>query len=127
MTRLTSEAVNALALECLHTEGEPSDTMIDVEGIVRKFGFHRGRIAGKAGAIGELLAELPKEFHANTGGGWTFLNACMDKYGVQWGEHTDMEMLFCLGIAAGKAKWQLPRDMWEVLPGGMPYVVVTST
>jgi hypothetical protein len=126
LTKLTSDAVRAVALECLLTEGEPSDWMIEVEGIVRKFGFHRGRIVDKAGAIGELLAELPTEFMSTGGGGWSFLNACMDKNGVQWGEHQDMEMLFCLGIAAGKAKWQLSRDMWEVLPGGMPYVVVVA-
>lgn len=124
MTKLTSEAVNALALECLFREGEPTHDAIKVDGIVGKFGFHPARIAENADAIAALLAELPDEFHASKGGGWSFLNACMDRNGAQWGEHRDMEALFCLGIAAGKAKWQLPRDMWNVLPGGMPYVVV---
>jgi hypothetical protein len=35
-----------------------------------------------------------------------------------------MEQLFQLGIGLGLAKWQLPPEMWGVLPGGMPYVVI---
>jgi hypothetical protein len=35
-----------------------------------------------------------------------------------------MEQLFTLGIALGLAQWQLPRDMWDIFPGGMPYVSV---
>jgi hypothetical protein len=36
-----------------------------------------------------------------------------------------MEMLFCLGIGMGLAKWLLPKNMWSALPGGMPYVGIT--
>lgn len=123
---LTSEAVTELMQECLLREGEPTDDAIKVDGIVTKFEFHPGRIKEKTANIAELLAELPDEFKPTTGGGWSFLYASIDKNGEQWGEHRDMEALFCLGIAAGKAKWQLPRDMWNALPGGMPYVVVIS-
>lgn len=125
MTALTSEAVRTIASECLYARDEPHDDAIIVEGIVTHMGFHPERIAKNTDKISELLAELPTEFHAKGGGGWTFLNACNDKHGIQWtGLHREMELLFCLGIAAGKAKWMLPRDMWEVMPGGMPYVVV---
>lgn len=123
-TKLTSEAVDAMMHECLFKEGEPVSDAIVVSGIVAKFNFHPGRIGEKTPAIAELLAELPERFHLGTGGGWTFLNACMDRHGNQWGEDRDMEALFCLGIAAGKAQWLMSRDMWDVLPGGMPYVVV---
>lgn len=82
-------------------------------------------VSGREQRIGELLAELPDEFQASKGGGWSFLNACMTKDGVQWtGMHSTMDKLFMLGIAAGRARWLLPRDMWGVLPGGMPYVSV---
>ena len=124
MARLTSEAVTALTKECLFKEDEPRDGAVEVAGVISKFSFCPERIAEKTAAITELLAELPDEFKQTGGGGWSFLNACLDRDGKQWGEHRDMEALFCLGIAAGKAKWQLPRDMWDVLPGGMPYVVV---
>jgi hypothetical protein len=35
-----------------------------------------------------------------------------------------MDQLFTLGIAIEKVSFQLPREMWNVLPGGMPYLVV---
>jgi hypothetical protein len=125
MPKLTADAVNAMAMKCLFKEEEPQGEAIEVDGIVRKFRFHPERIRENATAIGELLAELPSEFQASVGGGWSFLNACNDRHGAQWCDlHRTMESLFCLGIAAGKAKWLLSRDMWGSLPGGMPYVAV---
>lgn len=126
MTKLTPQAVNTLVAKCLFGDGEPTDDAIKVKGIVRSFGFDPNRIAEHASQIGDLLAELPDQFQVTKGGGWTFLNACEDRHGNLWtGEHQAMESLFCLGIAARKAQWLLPRDMWSVLPGGMPYVVVS--
>lgn len=124
-SKLTSQAVQAMMLVCLFAEDEPTDRAIIVKGILHDYGFHPDRIAKNADAIGELLAELPDEFQRTKGGGWTFLNACMDKHDHQWtGEHLMQERLICLGIAAGKAKWLMPRDLWDKLPGGMPYVSV---
>jgi hypothetical protein len=105
--------------------GEPMDSALVVEGITRKFMFHPGRVAENREQIGALLAELPIEFQGRGGGGWSFLNACNDKDGIQWTDlHSDMEELFCLGIAADKARWMIPKKFWSTLPGGMPYVVV---
>jgi hypothetical protein len=72
-----------------------------------------------------MLSDLPDEFQARKGGGWSFLNACMDRHGHQWtGLHQQQERLFALGIACGKARWLFPRQLWTSLPGGMPYVSV---
>jgi hypothetical protein len=71
-----------------------------------------------------LLNELPSSFKKDIGGGWSFLQACETKDGVQWGEHRNMEQLFVLGMALGKVRYCLPRDLWQVLPGGMPYLVI---
>jgi hypothetical protein len=128
MATLTVEAVNEMAKKCLFREGEPRNPGVEVDGIVNKWRFHPDRIAANAPAIGELLAELPSEFQKDGGGGWSFLNACMDRHGSQWCDlHHTMEALFCLGIAADRAKWLLPRDLWDSLPGGMPYVAVWQT
>jgi hypothetical protein len=54
----------------------------------------------------------------------SFLNACMTKDDNQWGEHQNMEQLLALGIAIGYARILLPRNMWSVLPGGVPYFSV---
>jgi hypothetical protein len=123
--KLTPQAVDDLMHKCLFAEGEAHNDAIEVEGIVSKFGFDPKRVTSHSADIGDLLAELPDNFHVSKGGGWSFLNACEDRHGNLWtGEHRTMEHLFCLGIAAGKAQWLLPRDMWSALPGGMPYVSV---
>jgi hypothetical protein len=35
-----------------------------------------------------------------------------------------MDELVCLGLAIGRIAFLMPREMWEMLPGGMPYIVV---
>lgn len=122
---LTSQAVDDMMIKCLFGESEPMDDAIMVQGIVNNYTFHPARIAENADAISEILSDLPDEFQSTKGGGWSFLNACMDRKGEQWtGLHQQQERLFVLGIAAGKARWLMPREMWSVLPGGMPYVAV---
>ena len=121
---LTAEKVETITKDCLFHDGEDTSKAIKVLGLVNNFGFHPERLKGHKEEIKTLLMELPETFHQSGGGGWSFLNACNDKNNRQWGEHINMEMLFVLGIGVGLAKWQMPRDMWSVLPGGMPYVVV---
>jgi hypothetical protein len=91
---------------------------------MHKFGFHPGRINDYKQEIIDILSNLPDEFMREKGGGWSFLMACNDKEGHQWGEHMNMDELFSLGQAIGAVKFQLPRAFWSALPGGMPYVVV---
>jgi hypothetical protein len=123
--KLTPQAVDALLEACLAREGDSDPVRVD--GIVRSVAFSPARIAEHTSEISTLLAELPDEFQPGKGGGWTFLNACTDRHGELWtGEHRTLESLFCLGIAAGKAKWLMPRDMWDAFPGGMPYVSVLA-
>ncbi len=94
------------------------------KGIVRSFGFHPERIQKNKDNIRSMLSELPTPFRKESGGGWSFLQACQKSDGTQWGEHRDMEALFCLGEAAGFVKSCLPREMWEVMPGGVPYYML---
>lgn len=97
----------------------------DVEGLVHKVSFNPERLKEHRKEIGAMLAELPNEFHHEGGGGWSFLNACQDRHGNQWtGEQQTMERLFMLGMATEQAEYLLPRDMWAMFPGGVPYVAV---
>ena len=113
---LTAQNVENLFAECFRETGEPT------EGVMGKAALDT---TGRESEIESMLAQLPTEFQSTGGGGWTFLNACMDKDGGQWtGVQPTMDKLFMLGIAAGKAKWLLPREMWSALPGGVPYAVV---
>jgi hypothetical protein len=117
--------VDSLFREDEVVDGVPTSEPVPAEGILVTVGFHRERLESHRAEVAGWLADLPDQFRAKGGGGWSFLNACDDRDGVQWtGLHQRMERLFQLGIGLGIARWLLPRDMWDAMPGGMPYVVV---
>lgn len=128
---IVPQEVEEMFSDCLYKEEDmkgiedvPKDAVI-VEGIFDKFGFHPGRLEKKRAKVIELLKVLPHQFRKNGGGGWSFLNACNQENGVQWTIlHQRMEQLFCLGMGLGLVKCQMPREMWDILPGGMPYYVI---
>lgn len=103
-------------------DGEAMEYATVVEGVLFKHAFFQPRLNQHREQVVLWLAELPSEFHADGGGGWSFLNACNTKDGEQWtGLHLRMDQLFAMGQALGLVKLQLPREMWAILPGGMPY------
>ncbi|AXV10144.1 hypothetical protein DVS28_b0374 (plasmid) [Euzebya pacifica] len=119
MTALTAARVAELFNDC---EGGTTP----VEGL-RLDHFHDDRVAEHRNEIAAMLNELPDDFHAAGGGGWSFLNACTDRNGRQWCDtHATVGMLLALGIAAGMVTFALPRPMWHVLPGGMPYLIINT-
>lgn len=123
--QLTAENVHNTLMECLFHDGEDTSAHIIGEGIQKKVGFHPERLESHRDNITAMLNELPEPFHAATGGGWTFLNACNDKNGNQWtGLHATVDELVMLGNAIGKLKFLMPREMWSMFPGGMPYMVI---
>lgn len=118
---LTSAKVHELFVDCLFQEGEDHSHHIPVEGLVQNFGLHPQRLESHREEVKQLLAELPEQFKE----GWSFLNACDDRHGHQWtGEHQIMQELFVMAIGLKLAQYCAPREMWAVLPGGMPYIQV---
>ena len=117
---LTSKNVERIFLDCLYNE-ESGENFIKVEGVVHTFGFNQERLEKNKQEIYDLLNELPDGFKTSGAGGMSFLNACIDKNGVQWGEHMNMEELFCLGIGVELVTLPLSKKMWGMLPGAMPY------
>lgn len=124
--------VDVIFRDCLFMDseldhhGKPVDGIepIVVPAIRATYGLHPGRVEQHRQEIIELTKGLQPGFYKGTGGGgWTFLNLCTDANGYQWGEHLNCEQLCVLAIAAGRAKWLGPCDLWKVFPGGMPYVV----
>lgn len=101
----------------------PADAIL-VAGVVQKFGFHPGRLEEKRADVLSMLGQLPAPFRKGSGDGWTFLNACVDIHGHQWGEQLHVEALMCLGLGLKAVDYLLPRDVWPSLPGGVPYFVV---
>ncbi len=122
--KLTAENVSNTIKDCLFKGGETHINPVIAEGFMMKFGFNPDRLKSHEQDIIDMLTDLPIEFQRTGGGGMSFLNACMTKDGQQWGEHSNIDELVCLGMAIGKASFPLPRDMWAVLPGAMPYIVV---
>lgn len=126
-TIINPEQVLATFYACLFEpeevqDGKPPDNAVVVDGIMAKYAFHPARLASHRDEVKGWLALLPVEFQADGGGGWSFLNACYQADGHQWtGLHERMEQLFCLGMGLGFVKCQMPREMWSIIPGGMPY------
>lgn len=122
---LTAEKVHTTFMNCLFNEGEPTDNYKIGEGVMMKVGFNPERLKESEPAIIEMLNDLPDEFKKTGGGGMSFLNMCNDKEGNQWADlHKTMDELVALGNATGKLSFLMPKEMWDVLPGGMPYLVV---
>jgi hypothetical protein len=122
--------VTNMFLDCLFKDneiidGKPIEEPIIVNGITLNIGFNPKRLNPNKNKIKEMLLDLPKEFHAKTGGGWSFLNMCNTKDGVQWtGLHKTMEQLCLLSIACEYAEFMLDKTMWDMFPGGVPYFCI---
>jgi len=120
--QLTSDNVVSVFEECLtQMDGvayiDAKALRLDVKFNSLKLELHRKDII-------TMLAELPQDFCSTSKTqGASFLNMCMRDDDVQWtGTHAIMDMLTALGLAAGYVSFILPREMWKVLPGGMPYI-----
>lgn len=121
---IDAQELETVFISCLFTDDEPIEDAVEVEGIMARFGFHPGRLEASREQVKGWLAQLPDSFHKHSGGGMSFLNACMTRDDEHWGEHPSMDRLFCLGIGLGMAKCLMPREVWSALPGGMPYYMV---
>jgi hypothetical protein len=126
-TLLTVESVDEIVGYCmLGAVTTPVTRAVLSQGIANAFVFDPDKLEERHQQIRQLLSQLPSQFHADGGGGWSFLNLCVREDGEQWtGEHREMEALMCLAVAAGWG-WVSPRWMWPALPGSMPYVIVLS-
>lgn len=117
MSELTQNAF----MDCLFKEGEDTNNHVEVEGIINMYGLHPQRLEEKRELVMALLAELPKEFKE----GWTFLKLCITKSGEQWTDmHRICEQLVVMSIGLGLMEYCLPREMWSLLPGGVPYIII---
>ena len=119
-----AQNINNILQDCLFRDGEDQSNHVKAEGITTNFGFHPERLEFHRSEVITELSDLPTEFYAEEGGGWSFLNMCNDKEGMQWtGEQRTMEQLVCLGIALGLVEELMP-GMRNIMPGGVPYYVV---
>lgn len=128
---LSSKAVMDIFMDCLFKEQPTAGTeYVPVIGIRENIGFDPKKIKTHKDEIINLLNFLPSEFFETEqngeGGGWSLLKAPFTKYDTQWGEQIDADRLFMLGMAIGKVKYLMPRKLWFMLPGCVPYYVISK-
>jgi hypothetical protein len=121
---LTTDNVSKILKDSLFKDGVDTTNAVIVEGVRGKFGFDPTQLEKNKQHIVDMLSQLPNEFKSTGGGGWSFLQACMRSDDVQWGDHTSIDELICLGLAVGEVSFLMPRDMWSMFPGGMPYFAI---
>ncbi len=124
--KLTTKNVETIFLNSMFSDNEIVDGIIPddaikVEGITMNVGFKSTNLEAYRDDVKNMLLELPEPFFKETGGGWSFLNAIETKDGEQWAEHRNLEQLVLLGIGLGYVTFLMPRNMWVMFPGGMPY------
>lgn len=115
--------IDSLFTSCLFLDGEPTQGAVLADGITARFGFHPERLQAAVPELRALVGcTVPDAFMSDIGGGASFLDLAFDRVGCHWAEHPTLQQLVVMCIAAGLADYCLPRDMWAVLPGGVPYV-----
>lgn len=92
--KLSAELVSNVFKNCLFTEQEVELKHEDLARAVKVMGltvnvdFHPDRLKQWEPTIVDLLSQLPETFHEETGGGYSFINACMDRNEHQWGNNS---------------------------------------
>ena len=114
--------VNKIFKFCLYKKNEikngvtPLDTII-AKGIMMNVGFNPTRLEFYKKEITDMISQLSFQ-------NGSFLKMCDAKNGQWTGLHADMEELLCLGVAIGKIEYDLPKNVWSALPGGMPFITI---
>ena len=116
-----SSQVSLAFMKCLFKEGEDTTNNVRVEGLTNIFHLHPQRLEEQRELIKAIIDELPPIFKE----GYTFLKLCENKDGDQWtGMHKTCQELVVMAVGLGLMSYCLPREVWPVLPGGVPYVIV---
>jgi len=137
MLELTPKNVERLFVDCLFRPDEVTEEQIEkreppkgaviVDGLTCQVGLHGGRLEEHREKVKQLLTQLPEDFIRSKTGGMTFLGMVTTRGGEQWtGLHRDAENLLVLGIGLGLAGYCAPKELWEALPGGVPYVWIDT-
>jgi hypothetical protein len=138
MTHIDPNRVYEILLDCLFEEGEPTEPYVEVKAIQMTYRFHPERLESHRAEVSAMLDLLPLPFRSieeGGGGGWSFLNACVERdpskpdtpfeaMPIWTGFHVRVDELLSLGQGLDLVECQLPRKMWSAMPGGMPYYVV---
>lgn len=121
MYNLEYDRVNDLFAECAYPIGEkPNGPDIIVDSISGVQFIYRKKFQKHLPEVGKMIDDLPDEFF-DLSGPFSLLATRRD--GTMWtGEPMVMEKFLILAMAAGLAKFTLPRSAWKFLPNQLPYI-----
>lgn len=136
---LTADNVRKTINACLHTGDHPKeenslkvfidylDKSVMGRGIKNIFMFNKEKVKEKEADIISMLDQLPDGFKRSKGGGWAFVNLCMNNKDEQWCDlHDTMDELVALGVAIERVKFMGGIDT-KLMAGGLPYVMYIDT
>lgn len=124
---ISAKKVNEILLDCIFDTssfGGEEAKCYHIEAITDMFIIDAEKIKQYKSKIVKMLYNLPAEFQEESGGGYSFLNMPTDKNGELWGGQKSAEELYVLGAAIGRCGFLMPRELWNALPGGVPYIAV---
>lgn len=89
--------------------------------------FDKARLHARRGDIRRILEEVVQpEFRAEAGGGWTFSRFHIKRDGKVWAGPEETLFMLYLAMGLTYAKYVYPREMWETLPLGLPYITINT-
>jgi hypothetical protein len=126
---LTADRVHHVYGACWRAEGTRNSLQrIEVVGWLLRHTFSIKKLHGYREEIIRMLLSLPAGFRSDVGEGGSVGNMIERGDGVIWSvDMADIEKLVALGIASGLMNFCAPREVWHMLPGGLPYVRVEIT
>ncbi len=77
INKLTAKNVENIFINCC-SSGFNNDSIAG-KGVLSRYFFNRKKINAAKNIIVSFLKQLPDEFQQSKGGGWSFLNAYVDK------------------------------------------------
>jgi len=126
INKLTSQRVDELYTTCLSQSEE--NTAVTIKGIILSATFSVANLNAVKEDIVELIMQLPEgAFKGSKDNGLSFLTLCHDKDEEQWTSfHACVERLMMLAMCIQRCVFLMPRNMWKVLPGGLPYLLFNT-
>lgn len=124
--KLNSTRVSEIFKSCIFKDEEIKDNRPTSEytiatGVLATVVFHTKRLNENKAQINEMVNQIK-----NIEQGPHFLDLCIDKTDRLWtGDHSVVEQLMTLGFATEllEVPLNLPREMWNIFPEGLPYVI----
>lgn len=120
-SEMDARRIMSIVVNCIPETDYEGETII-VSGVNQTIQFSVEYLEHHKDEIRKFVDLLPLEF--SEGGGWSFMNMVVDRNENQWGEQIDADNLLVLALATDMAQFLIPEEMWGILPGGMPYVVL---